>query len=188
MPANAPGRAELEAQGWVIKARSFGARLDPEHVDQERLTEFIDQVEGIASVRELSEQDVDAVLALDAATSGDYPGSTATQHAPLDRGGATPSADRIAFGAFLPTGELVATTYVDVDGAAAETDFTVVHRVWRGRGLAVAVKAASVLALTARGTLRLRTGGSSENVAIIAANVAIGYIQDEDWVTLTRSE
>jgi GNAT superfamily N-acetyltransferase len=184
LPADAPERAELEGQGWTVVARSFGAQLDAHAVDQPRLQGLVARTAEVGSVRELSRADVDAVLALDALTIGDYPGSIATQHTPLDRQRATPSASRRAFGAVLESGELVAMTFVDVDGSHAETDFTVVHPAWRGRGLGVATKAASVLALLADGVTRFRTGGSSDNAAILVANDVVGYVRDEEWVTL----
>ncbi|OII31899.1 hypothetical protein BIU98_07355 [Curtobacterium sp. MMLR14_010] len=184
LPADAPERAELEAQGWTVVARSFGAQLDAHAVDQPRLQGLVARTADVGSVREFSDADVDAVLALDALTIGDYPGSIATQHTPLDRQRATPSESRRAFGVVLESGELVAMTFVDLDGADAETDFTVVHPAWRGRGLGVAAKAASVLALLADGVTRFRTGGSADNAAILAANDVIGYVRDEEWVTL----
>ena len=184
LPADAPERAELEAQGWTVVARSFGAQLDAHTVDQPRLQGLVARAVDVGSMRELSHADVDAVLALDALTIGDYPGSIATQHTPLDRQRATPSESRRAFGVLLESGELVAMTFVDLDGADAETDFTVVHPTWRGRGLGVAAKAASVLTLLADGVTRFRTGGSADNAAILAAHDVVGYVRDEEWVTL----
>lgn len=184
LPAQAQRRAELEANGWVVVARSFGAQLDSDSIDHQRLHTLTAEV-GV-SLRELGDADVDAVLRLDASTIEDYPGSVATQHTPLDRRAATPSVSRRAFGAFGPGGDLVSMTFVDVNGAEAETDFTVVHRAWRGRGLSIAVKAASVLVLAAEGVTRFRTGGSADNTAILRANDAVGYVRDEEWVTLAK--
>ena len=48
-------------------------------------------------------------------------------------------------------------TFVDLHPDHAETDFTVVAREWRGRGLGQAIKAASVLALLDGGVTRFRT-------------------------------
>lgn len=184
LPADAPKRAELETQGWTVTARSFGAQLDTDRIDEHGLRGLVSRAAGAASIRELDAPDIEAVLALDAATIEDYPGSLATQHLPLDRHKAVPSETRRAFGAFEPTGDLIAMTFVDIDGTDAETDFTVVHRVWRGLGLGTAVKAASVLKLGSEGVKRFRTGGSAENAAILRANDALGYIRDEAWVTL----
>lgn len=185
LPAQSPRRPALEADGWVVLARSFGAQLDSDIIDHQRLLMLVAEASG--SVRELGDTDVDAVLRLDTTTIADYPGSMTTQHTPLDRGAATPSLSRRAFGAFTPDGDLVAMTFVDVDGTEAETHFTVVHRAWRGRGLSIAVKAASVLVLTAGGVTRFRTGGSAENTAILRANDAVGYVRDEEWLTLAQN-
>ncbi|MCS5486015.1 acetyltransferase [Curtobacterium flaccumfaciens pv. beticola] len=200
LPADAPRRVELERRGWRVVARSFGAQLDGDAVDRARLRSLVDRA-GL-TVRALDDADVDAVLALDAATIGHYPGSVATRHEPFDRERATPSATRRGFGVWSGD-DLVGMTFVDVlvgaggaaagsdagsDAAAgsvsAETDVTVVAAGHRGRGIGTAVKAASVLALLDAGVTRFRTGGSADNPAIIAANTALGYVRDEEWVTL----
>jgi len=194
LPADAPRRVELERRGWPVVARSFGAQLDGDAVERERLRSLVDRA-GLP-VRALDVADVDAVLALDVATVGHYPGSVATRHEPFDRERATPSATRRGFGVWSGD-DLVAMTFVDLlvgdDGAAAglaagsasaETDVTVVAVGHRGRGIGTAVKAASVLALLDAGVTRFRTGGSADNPAIIAANTALGYVRDEEWVTL----
>lgn len=209
LPADAPRRVELERRGWRVVARSFGAQLDGDAVDRARLRSLVDRA-GL-TVRALDDADVDAVLALDAATIGHYPGSVATRHEPFDRERATPSATRRGFGVWSGD-DLVGMTFVDLlvggggaaagsdagsvagsDAAAAgsaaasasaETDVTVVAVGHRGRGIGTAVKAASVLALLDAGVTRFRTGGSADNPAIIAANTALGYVRDEEWVTL----
>ncbi|MCJ1714973.1 GNAT family N-acetyltransferase [Curtobacterium sp. VKM Ac-2922] len=186
VPAQSVEHITRESQGWVVVARSFGAHLDAARIDRPRFRQLV--ADAVCTVRELGPADVDAVLRLDRATIGDYPGSVATQHTPLDQRSATPSASRRAFGAVEADGELVAMTYVDVDvdqtRRRAETDFTVVHRDWRGRGLGTAVKAASLLALLDDGVVRFRTGGSMDNAAILAAGDTLGYVRDEEWVTL----
>ncbi|MGW8429876.1 GNAT family N-acetyltransferase [Curtobacterium citreum] len=194
LPADAPRRVELERRGWRVVARSFGAQLDGDAVDRARLRSLVDRA-GL-TVRALDDADVDAVLALDAATIGHYPGSVATRHEPFGRERATPSATRRGFGVWSGD-DLVGMTFVDVlvggggaaagsdaGSASAETDVTVVAAGHRGRGIGTAVKAASVLALLDAGVTRFRTGGSADNPAIIAANTALGYVRDEEWVTL----
>jgi hypothetical protein len=44
-----------------------------------------------------------------------------------------------------------------------------------------------VLTFAAEGVTQFRTGGSADNLAIIRANDAVGYVQDEEWVTLGRN-
>lgn len=184
LPAAAPERQALEADGWTVEARSFGAELDANRVDRHRLEALVARSGNGATIRELGVDDIGAVLELDQLTADDYPGSVATRHEPLDRVRATPAPQRRAFGATTADGTLVAMTFVDVDGVRAETDFTVVHGSWRGRGVGTAVKAASVLVLSAAGITRFRTGGSLENTGILRANDALGYVRDEEWVTL----
>lgn len=144
---------------------------------------------------ELGAHDVGAILALDAATVGDYPGGPATRHAALDRARATPGGRRRFFGVrtgrvgadgVRPAGELVAMSVVDLGGdSTAGIDFTVVAPDFRGRGLATALKAWSLLALAAAGVNSVRTGGSARNAAIIAVNARLGFVIDERWLTLT---
>ncbi len=184
MRADADDRARREAEGWTVVARSFGAQLDADRIDRRVFEAAVARVPSTLTVRELGPADVDALLTLDARTLADYPGSVATQHDPLDRTTATPTATRRAFGAVAADGSLAAVTIVEVDGTTAETDVTVVHPEARRQGLATAVKAASVLALRTSGVERFRTGGSAENPGIISANTALGYVRDEEWVTL----
>lgn len=58
------------------------------------------------------------------------------------------------------------------------------HRGRRGLGLGSAVKAASVVALAAEGHCYFCTGGSADNAASLAANRSVGYVVDEEWLTL----
>ena len=182
-----PRVARLAEEGWIVTARSWGARLDAADADPARLRALVARVAGSAVLRELGPDDVPRILALDAATLADYPGGPATRHAafaPEDV--RAPSPGRRGYGAFDDAGALLAMTFVDLDPAdrAAETDVTVVDAAHRGRGLGTAVKAASVLALLETGATVFRTGGSSENAAIMAAGAALGYRVDEEWLTL----
>jgi predicted GNAT family acetyltransferase len=124
------------------------------------------------------------VLTLDRETANDYPGDIATAHEALTADGATPSAAHRGWGAFTAQAQLAAMTFADIGQNVIETDFTVVRRDWRGHGLGSAVKAASVLALADEGHTTFRTGGSADNPASIAANQAVGYELDEEWLTL----
>lgn len=176
-----PERARLEASGWRVVAESWAAALVLDHEALDRLR-AIGVPEDIA-VRELDAADVPAILALDAATARDYPGDVATAHPPLDDVRATPTPARRAFGAF-DAATLVALGFVDVCGESAEIDFTVVAASHRRRGIATALKAASLLRLAADGVRVVRTGGSADNPGIAAANRRLGFVVDERWVTL----
>jgi len=54
VPADAPERAELERQGWAVVARSFGAQLDANRLDQQRLSRLVSSVAAAGSIREHS--------------------------------------------------------------------------------------------------------------------------------------
>lgn len=174
----------LEA-GWRIAHRSWGARLTPP-ADPAPLGALV--AHAVAQgfeVRELGEESDAQVVALEAAVRDDYPGGPAT--APPRRTRASLREDRARgtrwFGGF-DGGDLVAVTAIHLDGDRAETDFTSVAAASRRRGLAEAVKAASVLALAADGVRQFGTGGAAENAASTAMNRRLGYLLTERWVTL----
>ncbi|HET7397427.1 MAG TPA: acetyltransferase [Intrasporangium sp.] len=137
------------------------------------------------AARELTGEDAAAILELDAAMAQDYPGGVATSHMPLTVASAVLTGRRRAFGVFGYRDELLAMTFADLDGATAEIDFTVVAAPWRGLGVGTGLKAASLLALIEDGIESVRTGGSADNHAIIRANTTIGFVIDQEWVTLT---
>lgn len=186
--SDSPDLAALEAGGWRVVARSWAAALDTAAADRGRLELLVERARTVAGIRELTPTDADAVLALDAATLDDYPGDVATAHAPLTAAEAVPHPGRRGWGAFERDGRLVAMTFLAPAPEATETDFTVVADGWRGLGLGSAVKAAAVLALLGEGVERFRTGGAAENAASLAANRAVGYVVDEEWLTLAPPE
>ncbi|MCS5718788.1 hypothetical protein N1027_11650 [Herbiconiux sp. CPCC 205763] len=143
---------------------------------------------SLVTLRELEAADAHAMLALDRETLDDYPGDVATAHEALTIARATPTINHRGWGAFALDGRLVAMTFVDVGRDVVETDFTVVGRGWRGRGIGAAVKALSVTVLCEEGHLNFRTGGSMDNPASIAANRSVGYEQDEEWLTFVAAD
>ncbi|MCS5499428.1 acetyltransferase [Cnuibacter physcomitrellae] len=169
-------------------AKSWAAELNAGAVGRQPLIERMSRVADTVVLRELLARDATAVLALDARTLGDYPGDVATAHAPLTAEGATPSPTRRGWGAFDERGSLVGLTFAILEPHVVETDFTVVDAPWRGRGIGAAVKAASVLALLDEGRTRFRTGGDAGNAASLGANLALGYVVDEEWLTLAPAE
>jgi len=182
-----PQRVRLETDGWTVVARSWGAVLTSDDVDVSRLRDAVTAVGPDLAVRPLTADDVEDALALDAATLDDHPGGPATAHLPLTPSTARPTDVRRGYGAF-DGGEVVAMTFLDRDGQTAETDFTVVAPAWRERAVATAVKAASVLGLLGDGVRRFRTGGATENEAILRANARLGYVVDEQWLTYAPPE
>lgn len=173
----------LARAGWVVVARSWAAQLDVDGARRAALLERTARVAAIAAVRELEADDAPEVLALDARTLGDYPGDVATRHEPLTPEAAIPTCAHRGWGAFDADGRLVAVTFIVIEPEVVETDFTVVDAGWRGRGIGAAVKAASVMSLADEGRMRFRTGGDAGNAASVGANLALGYVVDEEWLT-----
>ncbi|GAA4751802.1 hypothetical protein GCM10025783_25540 [Amnibacterium soli] len=179
-----PGVAVLLAGGWVVAHRSWGARLRV--IDPERLRALVATAEarGCTVVEAGSEADP-GIAALEASVREDYPGGPATAPAEHDEAALAALRERgTRFFAALDDGEVVAVTAIERDGERAETDFTAVARTHRRRGLAEAVKAASVLALAAEGVQVFGTGGADENAASLAMNARLGYAVTERWLTL----
>lgn len=182
-----PRAAPLLASGWAVAHRSWGARLHD--VDAARLHTLVAAAEqrGYA-ITEAGPEANPGIAALEAAVREDYPGGPATAPAVHDaaalqalRNGGT------RFFTAVSAGRVVAGTAIRrEDGDRAETDFTSVARGHRRRGLAEAVKAASVLALAEEGARVFGTGGAEENPASLAMNARLGYVVTERWLTLVR--
>lgn len=180
----------LLADGARVVSESWGARLElPEGGELDaaldRLRALVARaVEAGLVVREL--ESAAELLDLESATRGDYPDGPATPR-PSDE-----DVDRVlregrVFGAY--DGELlVGATAIERLPDRAETAFTSVRAGQRGRGVASAVKAASVIALAAEGVRTFGTGGAGSNAASLGMNRAVGYRITERWVTLTAPQ
>jgi predicted GNAT family acetyltransferase len=181
-----PRAEELLEQGWTVAHRSWAARLRAAEV--EALADLVSVAE--ASGHRVVETGADAdpaIAALEAVVRGDYPGGPATAPAPHDVAALAALRDGgTRFFAAFDGHDLVAVTAIRRDAEQAETDFTSVARTHRRRGLAEAVKAASVLALAAEGATVFGTGGAEENAAALAMNARLGYVITERWLTLVR--
>ncbi|RIX30561.1 GNAT family N-acetyltransferase [Amnibacterium setariae] len=174
----------LLEQGWRVAHRSWGARLRA--VDTALLSGLVAAAEGAGLRVAEAGPDADAgIAALEAAVRDDYPGGPATAPALHDAAAlAALRARGTRFFIARDGDEVVAITAIHRDGEHAETDFTAVARSHRRRGLAEAVKAASVLALAAEGAQVFGTGGADENAASLAMNARLGYAVTERWLTL----
>ncbi|GAA2829659.1 hypothetical protein GCM10010471_09120 [Leucobacter komagatae] len=177
-------RTGLENRGWANVFRSWGAKLTAMDVDVDALTALVERGNRHSEIREIRDADLPSVLALDAATTADYPGGPATRRAPLTMSAVRASPGKRGFGAFDKAGRAIGVTFVDIDGQHAETNFTVVDPSTRGLGIASALKAASLIALVGDGVETFRTGGAAENTAILTVNTNLGYTVDEEWITL----
>lgn len=185
-----PRTRQVEADGWECIATSWGARLALGPADTASLTRLRRLADLAAlpgySLREAGPDDIPHVLALDALTAGDYPGGVATRHERLDAQTARALLEQGRLWGIWSSGLLVALTATVVREDRVETEFTAVHPEHRRRGLATAVKAASVLALAQEGATLFGTGGADSNVASLAMNEAVGYRITETWHTYRR--
>lgn len=176
--------AVLLGEGWQIAQWSWGARL--RDVDVDRLARRVAAVPSY-EIAEVGASEDAGIAALESEVRDDYPGGPTTVPGVHDEAAlAELRSGGTRFFAALADGWVVAVTAIRRDGDRAETDFTSVARAHRRRGLAEAVKAASVLALHAEGVTVFGTGGAEENVASVAMNTRLGYVVEERWVTLER--
>jgi predicted GNAT superfamily acetyltransferase len=63
-------------------------------------------------------------------------------------------------------------------------DMTAVRRSWRGRGLAMALKATTIGAAIEHGLTALETGNDVDNDAMRALNARLGYRAQPDLLTM----
>ncbi len=187
-----PEAAALHRDGWRVVAESWGARLVlDDGFDPAPFRSFVERAEQQdVAVAELDEGWTEALLAFEAATHDDYPVTPATPAPPL-RDGDDIAERRAAgwrvFGA-VRDGVVLAASWIRVHGDQAETETTAVLATERRRGLAVAVKAASVLAAAADGARTFATGGAGVNAGSIAMNQSLGYTLTERWLSLSAPE
>jgi hypothetical protein len=188
---NDPRLQHLTEAGYVVVGESWGARL--------RLSDPPDLAVLSAAVVAATEkgfliEEIDAgwapqVTALEALNHSDYPYTPATAVPHRDESDVLRlwrSGYRL-FGAINGEG-LVAVSVISLTTARAETEFTSVHRFYRRRGLAVAVKAASIMALADDGIRIFGTGGAQTNAGSIRMNEHLGYAIEERWLSLTMPQ
>ncbi|MGT2426191.1 GNAT family N-acetyltransferase [Amnibacterium kyonggiense] len=169
----------LLAGGHRVAPRSWAARL--RRPDAAALRALV------ADAVELGPVSDPGIAALEAAVREDYPGGPATAPGIHDEAAlAVLRAGGTRFFGVEAAGEVLAVTAIRQEGDHAETVFTSVARTHRRRGLAEAVKAASVLAMQAEGVAVFGTGGAAENVASLAMNARLGYEVTERWLTFVR--
>ncbi|MEU8222644.1 GNAT family N-acetyltransferase [Kribbella sp. NPDC048915] len=177
-----PRCAELEAAGYRVVAESWAVRLfDP---DRELLeSAVLRATSGGLTIRELGVESAADLYALEKSNESDYPDTPATHHevGSLDDIRALWPEHRV-FGAF-DGHRLVGATVISARDGYGDTRFTSVLATHRRRGVAQAVKAASILAFLDIGITRFSTGGAATNQASLQANQSLGYELTEHWRT-----
>lgn len=181
-----PRCTELETEGYEVVGYSWGANLRLDNSsDLAIIDERVRRVrnEGF-TIRELSSDDLARVGEVEFANVSDYPQSAATRHE-------MPTLEHLnnmihagaRFWGVLLEGKLVAVTSLERLGQRWNTKFTSVLAEHRGRGIGVAVKAASISTLFNEGARWFSTGGAAANEASLGANRALGYVLEPTWRT-----
>lgn len=175
-----PRCAELEAAGYRVVAESWAVGLS--NPDRELLDSAVRRATaGGLRIRELGAESAAALHALETSNAPDYPDTPATPRTVGDL--ATVRAlwpDYRVFGAFDGS-RLVGATVIREHNGSGDTAFTSVLSSHRRRGVAQAVKAASILAFLDVGITRFSTGGAATNQASLHANQSLGYELTERW-------
>lgn len=177
-----PRCAELEAAGYRVVAESWAVRLFAP--DRELLETAVRRATaGGLTLRELGSESAADLHALEKTNEADYPYTPATHRVV----GELTDVARLwpeyrVFGAFDGNRLVGATVMREKDGFG-DTAFTSVLATHRRRGVAQAVKAASILAFLDIGITRFSTGGAAANKASLQANQSLGYQLTEQWRT-----
>lgn len=103
----------------------------------------------------------------------------------VDRPGMPPGAFKVALDA--ASGEVVGyASLLMIPGSttAAWHDMTAVRRAWRGRGIATALKVATIAWAIEHGLDALETGNDEENAGMRAVNARLGYEPLPDEITM----
>ncbi|TFD34133.1 GNAT family N-acetyltransferase [Cryobacterium cryoconiti] len=188
---NDPRLQHLTEAGYVVVGESWGARLrlsDPPDLSVLSAAVVAATEQGFL-IEELDPGWAPQVTALEALNHADYPFTPATSVPHRDESDMRElwkSGYRL-FGA-ITDGQLAAVSVIGLTATRAETEFTSVHRSYRLRGLAVAVKAASITALADEGVRIFGTGGAQINAGSIRMNEHLGYAIEERWLSLTMSQ
>lgn len=182
-----PEAAALLDAGWTVESTSWGARLHlADDADlgpyERRLQAATDQ--GL-DVRRLATSDLDLLREVDEAVAPDFPRTPASRHDPLpaDLADRLQHGDTRAYGAF-DGAALVGFTLVARAADRWEVDRTAVVESWRGRGVAQAVKACSLLDTHRDGGRVWGTGGAAVNTASLRMNEALGFVLEPRWLAL----
>lgn len=182
-----PEVAQLRQAGWQVGSTSWGARLNlGDDADLSLYRQYVDAaIHAGFEMRELTVDDMSALYALDRLVAPDFPSTPASHHEPLpyDFGEKVAHGSVRVWGAFMRD-TLVGFTVLFDAGERWEVDRTSMHPDFRRRGLAKAMKSASVLGTYALGVRRWGTGGASVNQASLRMNKALGFEFEPLWLTL----
>lgn len=189
--AYADGHRFLANRGFVEIERAKMVRLDlagvsapasrpPSGINLVTLAERPDLLAGVHAV---------AVEAFPDIPSTDEPVDPGTLEAFTARDVDRTGIPRDAFFVAVDNATGAVAGYASIAYAAGSTtvayhDMTAVGRAYRGRGIAAALKRATIAWSVAHGLEALETGNDVHNAPMRAVNLALGYLPMPDWVSL----
>jgi GNAT superfamily N-acetyltransferase len=183
------GVAFLEHRGFVVVDRSKEVRLDlaglrPPPVDPPPgvvLTSLAARPDLATALHEVAvEAYADVPAADEPLTAGSLEEFLSRD---VLRDGMPPEAFSIALDG--PTGKVVgwaSLMFLPGSTTVAWHDMTAVRRAWRGRGVATALKRATIAWAIANGLEALETGNDEDNAPMRAVNARLGYRPMPDWL------
>lgn len=184
-----PRCAELEADGYLIVGRSWGARLllqePPELSSLQRMVASV-EASGVV-IRELDASFANALFELESANNADYPFTPATFQPPPDMmtiENYWVSGKRI-FGATVDD-HLVGVVVGTVNNGVGDNEFASVLKEYRKTGIGAAISAASILAFSEDGIRTFTAGGAGQNDASLGLVRSVGFIVEEQWRSYQR--
>ena len=189
--AHAAGHAFLAAHGFVEVDRSMAvalelAGLEPPAVDPPpgiRLVTLAERPDLLAGVHRV------AVEAFPDIPSADEPLYAGTLEEYIARDVDRPGIRRDAFQVAIDGSDGEAVGFASLMFAPGSSliawhDMTAVRPAWRGRGIASALKRATIAWALANGVETLETGNDESNAPMRAVNAALGYRPQPDYVGL----
>jgi GNAT superfamily N-acetyltransferase len=189
--AHAAGHAFLAAHGFVEIERSKAVELplgglEPPAIDAPpgiRVVTLAERPDLLPGVHRVAiEAYPDIPTADEPLDPGTLEGFTARD---VDRPGMLRDAFQV--GLDEATGEAVgfaSLMFMPGSTSVAWHDMTAVRPAWRGRGIASALKRATIAWAIAHGLERLETGNDEANAPMRAVNAALGYRPQPDYVAL----
>lgn len=179
-----PRCEELEANGYVLIAESWGARLRI-GVDAD-LALYFGAVNSVLSdqvcIEELSADFADDLFGLELVNNPDYPYTPATSRVvpTIEDLRALWKLENRIFGA-TSSGVLIGALATSKRENLVELDFASILRDYRGKGIGKALVATAILEWVKQGIYLFGTGGASVNEASLGTVKSLGFLVEERW-------
>jgi GNAT superfamily N-acetyltransferase len=179
-----PKCVEWESKGYEFLGESWGAHLTlTPNSDLSNYSSRITKSKNMGfELMQLSEAEVEQVLALEESTNADYPYTPATSHPVPTKEELVSviSNEGIIFGAFFE-GKLIGVLSTKKMREKVEFDFASIDSPFRGKGLASALGSLAIQTYSEDGIYVFATGGASVNASSKGTVESLGFEIDEFW-------